>query len=131
MAELKEQNPKIFEKKRPFDLEINLEDMSVELAEAIAKLAPFGNQNPKPLFCVRNVEISEVRYMGDLGQHVRFKISKEGKCVTCVLFGNARDYAEILERDRYAAAIAGSLDCQVWQGTKRLQLMVSWIRGGR
>lgn len=131
MAELKEQNPEIFEKKRPFDLEINPEDMSIELAEAIAKLAPFGNQNPKPLFCVRNVEISEVRYMGNLGQHVRFRISKGGESVTCVLFGNAKDYAEILEEDRYAAAIAGSLDCQVWQGTKRLQLMVSWIRGGR
>ena len=131
MAELKEQNPEIFEKKRPFDLEINPEDMSIELAEAIAKLAPFGNQNPKPLFCVRNVEISEVRYMGNLGQHVRFRISKGGESVTCVLFGNAKDYVEILEEDRYAAAIAGSLDCQVWQGTKRLQLMVSWIRGGR
>ena len=131
MAKLKEQNPEIFEKKRPFDLEINPEDMSIELAEAIAKLAPFGNQNPKPLFCVRNVEISEVRYMGNLGQHVRFRISKGGESVTCVLFGNAKDYAKILEEDRYAAAIAGSLDCQVWQGTKRLQLMVSWIRGGR
>ncbi len=131
MAELKGQNPEIFEKKRPFDLEINLEDMSVELAEAIAKIAPFGNQNPKPLFCVRDVEISDVRYMGDLGQHVRFRISQGGKCVTCVLFGNAKDYAEILDGDRHAAAIAGSLDCQVWQGTKRLQFMISWIRGGR
>ncbi len=131
MAELKGQNPEIFEKKRPFDLEINLEDMSVELAEAIAKIAPFGNQNPKPLFCVRDVEISDVRYMGDLGQHVRFRISQGGKCVTCVLFGNAKDYAEILDGDRRAAAIAGSLDCQIWQGTKRLQFMISWIRGGR
>ncbi len=131
MAELKEQNPGIFEKKRPFDLEINVEDMSVELAEAIAKLAPFGNQNPKPLFCVRNVELSDVRYMGEQGQHVRFKLSQGGKCVTCVLFGNAKDYAEILDGDRYAAAIAGSLDCQIWQGAKRLQFMVSWIAGGR
>ena len=131
METLKEQNPEIFEKKRPFELEINVGDMSVELAEALTKLAPFGNQNPKPLFCVRNVEISDVRYMGEAGQHVRFKISKEGKCVTCVLFGNAKDYAEILDGSRRAAAIAGAIDCQVWQGIKRLQLMVSWLEGGR
>ncbi len=127
MAELKEQNPDIFRKKHPFDLEINADDMSLELAEAVAKLAPFGNQNPKPLFCFRNVDISDVRYMGDLGQHVRFKISQGGKCITCVLFGNAKDYEDILDGAKHAAAIAGSPDCQTWQGTKRLQLMISWI----
>ncbi len=128
MAGLKKENPGLFEKKQPFDLEINVEDMSIELAEAVAKLAPFGNQNPKPMFCIRDVEISDVRYMGEQEQHVRFKISRGGQSISCVLFGKAKEYADILQTSGFSSAVAGSLDCQIWQGTKRLQLMVSWMQ---
>ena len=129
MARLKDANPHIFDVKHNFDMELAVEDMSIELAEAISRIAPFGNRNPKPVFAVTDVNLSDVRYMGECGQHVRFKASQPGRKeeITCVLFGNAKDYTEMLDEKRHAGVIAGALDCQTWQGTKRLQLMVSWM----
>lgn len=130
MVQIRQESPDIFEKKRPYDMDIEPEDATIELAEAIEKLAPFGNRNPKPVFRMCDVQISDVRYMGEDGQHVRFKASQgggPGDGITCVLFGRAKDYTSLLEERRHADELAGTLDCQLWQGVKRLQLMVSWM----
>ena len=129
MAELKAANPEIFEKKRPFDLELQIDDMNIELAEELEKLAPFGSKNRKPLFCVKDADIYDVRYMGDIGQHVRFKAAQLGgeQGVTCVLFSKAKEHSDALDVDHHTRAMAGSLDAQTWQGNKRLQLMISWM----
>lgn len=130
MAEIKEKQPDIFERRYPVDMEIGVSEASLQLAEQLEMLAPFGNRNPKPLFRLKNVRISEVRHMGDEGQHVRFKISSGGdtrQAISCVLFGKAREYEEILNRKGFAKEIIGSLDCQVWQGTKRLQFMTEFM----
>lgn len=68
--------------------------------------------------------------MGDERQHVRFKISSGGgirQALSCVLFGKAKEYTELLDRKGFAKEIIGSLDCQVWQGVKRLQFMTEFI----
>ena len=129
MAELKAASPEIFEKKRPFDLELQIDDMNIELAEELEKLAPFGSKNRKPLFCVKDADIYDVRYMGDIGQHVRFKAAQFGgeQGVTCVLFSKAKEHSDALDVDHHTRAMAGSLDAQTWQGCKRLQLMISWM----
>ena len=129
MAELKAANPEIFVEKRPFDLELQIDDMNIELAEEIEKLAPFGSKNRKPVFCVRDADIYDVRYMGDIGQHVRFKAAQLGgeQGVTCVLFSKAKEHSDALDVDHHTRAMAGSLDAQTWQGSKRLQLMISWM----
>ena len=130
MAEIKEEQPDIFERHYPVDMEIGVSEASLQLAEQLEMLAPFGNRNPKPLFRLKNVRISEVRYMGDEGQHVRFKISSGGEMrqtLSCVLFGKAKDYEEILNRKGFAKEIIGSLDCQVWQSVKRLQFMTEFM----
>ena len=66
--------------------------------------------------------------MGDELQHVRFYASGDGGArVQCVLFGRAQDY-DFEEIALKPADIIGTLECQVWQGSKRLQFLVNEIQ---
>lgn len=128
MAKLYEANPDIFVKKYDVDLDIETSDITFDLVEQLELLAPFGNKNPKPLVVCKDVMISDRRYMGNEKQHLRFfAASGTGKKVQCVLFGKAQDY-DFGQRSDEKCSIIGNLECQVWQGSKRLQFIADEIQ---
>jgi len=128
MAGLVSQNPDIFVRKYPVDMDLDFGDITVPFADQLQMLAPFGNGNPKPLFRLVNVTIDDVRYMGSDNQHMRFTAwDREGRSVQCVLFNKAADYG-LSVYARRPVELIGSLESQVWQGTKRLQFMTEKIK---
>ena len=128
MAELAASDPEIFVRKYPVDMKLGMNDINIAFAEQLELLAPFGNGNPKPLFEIENVTMGDVRFMGNENQHVRFMAcDREGKSVQCVLFNHAADYGRLYYTKRPFDLI-GHLECQIWQGAKRLQFMVEKIR---
>ncbi|MGN0721690.1 MAG: single-stranded-DNA-specific exonuclease RecJ [Anaerovoracaceae bacterium] len=128
MAKLAEENPELFVKKYHVDMELGFENINIAFAQQLELLAPFGNGNPKPMFKLVNVTINDVRFMGNENQHVRFTTyDREGRSIQCVLFSRAADYGMMLYAKR-PVDIIGHLECQVWQGTKRLQFMVEKIK---
>lgn len=128
MSELKTENKDLFERRYPIDLSISTSDISMDLAEQIELLAPFGSKNPNPVFKFEDVIISELKYMGDRKQHVRFKILSSDARGTaplqCVLFNKADEYEYILGNGRQISQVIGSVECQQWQGRPQLQLIV-------
>ncbi len=128
MAELKEANEELLQRKYDVDMIVRAEDMTMDLAEMLELLAPFGNKNPRPLFLCENVTAEDVRFMGDENQHVRFQArSPFGKRIQCVLFNDAQRYAAILAGHR-TISLVGTLECQVWQGNKKLQMLISNVQ---
>ena len=128
MAELAASEPELFVRKYPVDMKLGMNDINIAFAEQLELLAPFGNGNPKPLFEIENVTMGDVRFMGNENQHVRFMAcDREGKSVQCVLFNHAADYGKLYYTKRPFDLI-GHLECQIWQGAKRLQFMVEKIR---
>ena len=128
MAELAASDPELFVRKYPVDMKLDMGDIDIAFAEQLELLAPFGNGNPKPLFEITNVTMEDVRFMGNENQHVRFMaFDREGKGVQCVLFNHAADYGMLYYTKRPFDLI-GHLECQIWQGAKRLQFMVEKIR---
>ena len=69
MTELLAENPQLFETHYDIDLELPCSALTIPFAEELELLAPFGNQNPKPLLCVRNARISRIRPLGTEGRH--------------------------------------------------------------
>ena len=55
-----------------YDLEIQPSDLTLELAEEIAKMEPFGEGNKEPVFLFRNAALSEVRFLGQDAKHLAF-----------------------------------------------------------
>lgn len=127
MSSLLKDNRNIFDSKLPIDVIIKEADLDFELASAVEKLAPFGCQNEKPLFQINFVQPTNVFFMGNEKQHVRFSgVSDEGNCFSCVLFKKAQDYTEILHNGSMLN-LAGYPDINTWNGNSKIQFVLKGI----
>lgn len=66
------------------DTTLTLEEVNWVNWKQIEKFAPFGMENPKPLFLFESVKLSDVRYFGKEKTHLEF--SFEGSAVKAILF---------------------------------------------
>jgi single-stranded-DNA-specific exonuclease len=65
------------------------DELGVELAEELERLAPFGSANPSVSLLVPATRCSDPRTMGDDGRHVRFSVAAGGVRARAVAFGTA------------------------------------------
>jgi single-stranded-DNA-specific exonuclease len=56
------------------DAALDLRDMNGKLIGMLSQLAPFGCANPEPVFLSRNVEVTDVKPMGEDGEHLRLRL---------------------------------------------------------
>jgi len=61
------------------DAEIALEEIHPAFLMKIEKLAPFGQQNPKPVFLLREIIVQEIFHFGKGEEHLKLKISSAEK----------------------------------------------------
>lgn len=127
MQELLAENPAALERKSPAEMVLNLSDVSIELAQELEKLAPFGASNPAPVFEFRGVTVERPQPMGATGIHVRFNAVVGGQRVQCVLFSKAKEYADIIY-DGAVIDIAAYIEISVWNGQQRLQLILQGLQ---
>ena len=65
----------------------DFQDLSLELLSDIAKLEPFGEGNPEPIFKIEQARILHATRMGGEGQHLRLDIEdKNGRTLKLVAF---------------------------------------------
>ena len=123
MKELLSENPSLLDGKAEPDLILAAEDVNFELVEELAKLAPFGCENPQPLVQI-SARPTALRRMGNKGQYTKFTgILDNGKEISAVIFKNASAYDEMLKQGR-RINITGTLDSQSWNGRRYLQITV-------
>ena len=56
------------------DVWIEPDDVTLELADEVALLEPFGEGNPEPVFALRGVTIADVRPLGSEGRHLTLSL---------------------------------------------------------
>jgi len=107
------------------DCEIPLSSISMELAEIIDSMEPFGEGNPTPIFCSRNVVVQ-----GDpavLGKNtLKFWTGDEQFSISAVGFGMA-DYQEIV-RPGAKIDLAYEISIDDWNKAPTPQLKLKDIR---
>lgn len=69
------------------DAAIPLRRVNGELIQALGQMAPFGVGNPEPVFLSRALQISDVRVMGEDGQHLRLLLRDGRVSWPAVAFG--------------------------------------------
>lgn len=101
------------------DCELPLGLASIEFAEMLEKLAPFGMGNPKPVF-MSSGKIVNVQTMGREQKHARFRLVQGTEGLDFVAFGKAE---EILakSKEQFELVIVYSLDINRWNGNERVQ----------
>lgn len=120
-------NSDLFELNLPVDLDIEENDIDINLALELEKLAPFGCQNEKPLFRIKGIQAAGVSYMGPNRQHVRFSgMGNGGKGISYILFQKAQDYGELLTNGGLLE-LAGYPDINVWNGDTKIQFVLKSI----
>ncbi len=68
------------------DCELNSDELSMEAAEQIEMLEPFGVANPSPDFLIKDLTLERIISMGG-GKHSKLFLSSNGKSYTAVCFG--------------------------------------------
>lgn len=122
-----ESDPEILESGPNHDMAITGKAMTLDLVEQLDKMEPFGCRNRRPVFRIENASITNLQKMGREGNHVRFSaLCRDGSKAACVLFCRAEEYAGLF-RSKEAVHITGTLQINIWNGTKKVQLLVDDI----
>ena len=104
------------------DAVVSAEDLTLELAQELDRLAPFGLGNPDVTLLVPGVETPSPSTVGE-GKHLRFRVRQNGRDAgSAIAFGQGGQ----LERLRTGAVL--DLACRLkenrWNGTVAPQLVV-------
>jgi len=107
------------------DMEITLDFVNWNMYDDIAKLAPFGKENPKPLFLFRNIVPVSIRKFGKKGDHVEiiFKKQNGDKIPAISFFGGSDDWMEKIEPNKAIDLIA-TLEKSMFMNKVELRLRV-------
>ncbi len=106
------------------DARLELEAISPLTLEDIAKLEPYGQGNPRPLFLAEQLEVTSSRVVGE--RHLKLGVRQRGtsRIFDAIAFGRGEqrpDPGSLID-------IAFSPELSVWDGFERLQMMVRDLR---
>ncbi len=123
-----EADPDLLTEKIYIEKELQAEEKTLDFAHCVERLQPFGEANPRPLFCMLGADVSGIRFMGEGGRHMKFTARcADGIPVDCVLFRRAAEFVALAESGE-PLDIAGEISINDYGGTEKLQFIVTDIR---
>ena len=108
------------------DCELKLEEITWDLYQEIKKLEPFGMANPTPVFALSDCKILAKSAIGKEGRHLKLSLSSKidnQAQLTAIWFGQGEKVDQIQE----TCSIAFTLNENIWNGKKELQLIIKDI----
>ncbi len=110
------------------DMDIEMNMLDYKTAEDIAKLEPFGEGNPEPMFCSRNLRLAQpLRVLK--GEHIKFQVTDGKKIFEAIGFGMAKDSdIELALRNNIMFDMAYTVSLNNWQGINAIQLKIEDIK---
>ena len=107
------------------DCKLNPSGLTVELAEALKELEPFGHGNPSPVFGVYGVKLERINPIGG-GKHLRLIFSKGDNSFQALLFGVTAEQFCFECGDLLDLAVTVSSD--IYNGETRLSVQIKALR---
>jgi len=102
------------------DAWLTLNDIHLELANALELLAPFGAGNPSLMLATRRVKMKSVSTLGKAKEHLKVWVEDEGGAVRDILWWNGA--GEELPEQGSLFDIAFSLRASTFRGEKQVSL---------
>ncbi|HSI98148.1 MAG TPA: hypothetical protein VK926_07270, partial [Gaiellaceae bacterium] len=103
------------------DAEVSLVEVDERLAQELAGLGPFGQENPPPLLVTRGARVTQVRRVGD-GSHLKLTVEDDQHAVRSAIgFGLGERPVELGARVDLAFVPTVS----TWQGRRSAELEVA------
>lgn len=89
--------PDAFIPSAPYDLDIQLGEVTIPLIEQLDRLAPTGFGNPSPVFRLTRAQVLEARTVGADGKHLKLRLSQDGAALDGIAFGQGAQRAGLPE----------------------------------
>lgn len=103
------------------DAELSPGDISLDVAEEVAALEPFGSGNPRPLFLLKGVRVLEKTVVKK--RHLRLRLSAGGSSLDAIGFSMAGRIP-----DEEFLDVVFYLDVNTWNGIKSARLRLKDAR---
>jgi len=103
------------------DCEVEMKDLTMQLAEELNYLEPFGISNPVPSFVLRDARVLRILPMGG-GKHLRLTVEKDGIQMNAVWFGTSMSDLHFESGDMIDLMFR--LNINEFLGSVSLQMMV-------
>jgi single-stranded-DNA-specific exonuclease len=108
------------------DMELGLSQTTLSLAKMLTSLEPFGMNNQKPKFLLRDLVVLEDRKLGSEGKHRKLLVEKDGVTRDLLIF-NADSTLPAGRQVSFVKAAICTLDVNVWRDKESLQLISSYV----
>lgn len=111
------------------DAEISPKDLDFELAESLQKFEPFGEGNEEPIFLMKNLEVSDLRTVGNGEKHLKLSLkATDGtpKIFEAIGFNFTNGFSHLKKGDKIDVVFTISEDN--WNGNKKIQLKLIDIK---
>ena len=116
------------------DAEIKIGNVSWEVFREIEKFEPFGENNPYPLFLIKDVLVEEMRTVGKDNHHLKMKLANGGnKKVDAIGFCFADpdlegfDWCRSIKQGDMLNLVA-EINKNQWNGNQELQLKITDLK---
>jgi len=107
------------------DKEITSRDLSLENAEKLMELEPYGTSNKVPIFLIKNLKIDSIRTLVE-GKHLKLTLQDGANIINGIGF-NLGSYAdEFLLGDK--VDIIGMIEINVFNNIKNIQINIKDMR---
>jgi single-stranded-DNA-specific exonuclease len=111
------------------DLEISLLEAGEELCRLLKHAAPFGMENPTPVFVARDLQVlGQPRVVG--GSHLKLTVSSGGRTLDAIGFGMSDRLADV-DAAHGRLDLAFKLEENHWNGSTRVQARLVDLRPAR
>ncbi len=100
------------------DAAIEGKDINEDLIEIIQKLEPTGQNNPSPIFAIKNASLIYKKTMGKENNHLSFKCKKDGIELNCIWWR----HSDILADEKEEIDIAFEPKINIYNGEKSIRL---------
>jgi len=107
------------------DCKLNPMAIDVNLVKALDALAPFGAGNSTPIFGLYSMKLEGIAPIGG-GKHLKLRLSRNGSCVSALMFGVSDEQFDFEIGDTVDLAVA--LDVNEYRGSENVSIIVKAIR---
>ncbi len=110
------------------DAKLSIDDVHMDTYRELAKLAPFGEGNPKPQFLFESVEMAGVSRFGKEEKHLKLSFkNKNGRAIDAIGFFWQEDGAPLAPGKKIS--FVASLELSHFRGRPELRLRLADILG--
>ena len=103
------------------DAQIDLEEINKEMVESLKELEPFGEENKKTLFMIRNLKIDSIRALSE-GKHLKLTLKGNKNIVNAIGFNLGELSNDYKIGDKIDAV--GNLEINSFNGVDNIQINI-------